>query len=149
MASIRSFTDPRRKANRGTVFVRGTESKNSRRTLALTNKAYEVLKECERISDVSLCSRRTNAKQGASGSAMSHAQELVRAKLKAPSDFTAHSLRHTFATRLGEDGADAFTIMRVLGHASVTTSQRYVHPTVGQVVDTFVTLEQLTAQALA
>ena len=32
-------------------------------------------------------------------------------------------------TRLGEAGADAFTIMRIAGHASVTTSQRYVHPT--------------------
>ena len=31
-------------------------------------------------------------------------------------------------TRLGEAGADAFTIMRIAGHSSVTTSQRYVHP---------------------
>ncbi len=32
-------------------------------------------------------------------------------------------------TRLGEAGADAFTIMRIAGHSSVTISQRYVHPT--------------------
>ena len=32
-------------------------------------------------------------------------------------------------TRLGEAGADAFTIMRIAGHSSVTVSQRYVHPT--------------------
>ena len=38
-----------------------------------------------------------------------------------------HSLRHTMLTRLGEAGADAFTIMRIAG--SVTVSQRYVHPT--------------------
>ena len=31
-------------------------------------------------------------------------------------------------TRLGEAGADAFTIMRIAGHSSVTVSQRYVHP---------------------
>jgi len=31
-------------------------------------------------------------------------------------------------TRLGESGADAFTIMRIAGHSSVTVSQRYVHP---------------------
>jgi hypothetical protein len=31
-------------------------------------------------------------------------------------------------TRLGEAGVDAFTIMRVAGHSSVTVSQRYVHP---------------------
>jgi hypothetical protein len=31
-------------------------------------------------------------------------------------------------TRLGEAGADAFTIMRIAGQSSVTVSQRYVHP---------------------
>jgi hypothetical protein len=29
---------------------------------------------------------------------------------------------------LGESGADAFTIMRLMGHSTVTVSQRYVHP---------------------
>jgi hypothetical protein len=32
-------------------------------------------------------------------------------------------------TRLGEAGADAFSIMKIAGHSSVTVSQRYVHPT--------------------
>ena len=47
--------------------------------------------------------------------------------------FLIHSLRHTFATRLGESGADAFTIMRLLGDSSIKASQRYVLPTVGMV----------------
>jgi hypothetical protein len=29
-----------------------------------------------------------------------------------------------FGTRLGESGADAFTIMRLMGHSTVTVSQR-------------------------
>jgi site-specific recombinase XerD len=45
-----------------------------------------------------------------------------------PADFELHSLRHTFGTRLWEFGADAFTIMRLMGHSTVTVSQRYVHP---------------------
>jgi site-specific recombinase XerD len=52
----------------------------------------------------------------------------VRKLLKFPSDFVLHSLRHTFGTRLGESGADVFTIMKLMGHSSVTVSQRYVHP---------------------
>ncbi len=44
-------------------------------------------------------------------------------------EFVIHSLRHTFGTRLGESGADAFTIMKLMGHSSVTVSQKYVHPT--------------------
>jgi len=45
-----------------------------------------------------------------------------------PADCVLHSFRHTFGTRLGETGADAFTIMRLMGHSTVTVSQRYVHP---------------------
>jgi hypothetical protein len=32
-------------------------------------------------------------------------------------------------SRLGEAGADVFSIMRIAGHGSVIVSQRYVHPT--------------------
>ena len=49
--------------------------------------------------------------------------------MKLPTDFTPHSLRHTFGTRLGKSGAEAFTIMKLMGHSSVTISQLYVHPT--------------------
>ena len=50
-----------------------------------------------------------------------------REALKLPKEFVLHSLRHTMLTRLGESGADAFTIMRVAGHSTVVVSQRYVH----------------------
>ncbi len=48
---------------------------------------------------------------------------------KLPADFVLHSLRHACGTCLGESGADAFTIMRVIGQCKVTVSQRYVHLT--------------------
>jgi integrase len=38
-------------------------------------------------------------------------------------------MRHTFLTRFGEAGADAFTIKKVAGHSSVTISERDIHPT--------------------
>jgi hypothetical protein len=31
-------------------------------------------------------------------------------------------------TRLGKGGVDAFTILRIAGHSSITVSQCYVHP---------------------
>jgi integrase len=62
------------------------------------------------------------------GSRLDQIHADVRKLLKMPSEFVLHSLRHTFGTRLGESGADAFTIMRLMGHSSVTVSQKYVHP---------------------
>ena len=43
-------------------------------------------------------------------------------------EFVLYSLRHTFLTRLGESGCDAWTLARIAGHSSITISARYVHP---------------------
>jgi integrase/recombinase XerC len=48
---------------------------------------------------------------------------------RVPRGALVHALRHTFATRLAEDGASASEIMRLLGHASLTTSQNYIDAT--------------------
>lgn len=40
-----------------------------------------------------------------------------------------HALRHTFATRLAEDGASAAEIAKLLGHASINSSQTYIDVT--------------------
>ena len=50
-------------------------------------------------------------------------------------------------TRLGEAGADAFTIMRIAGHSSVTVSQRYVHPSPESLERAFEQLEALNGKA--
>ncbi len=43
-----------------------------------------------------------------------------------------HALRHTYATRLADDGATASEIMALLGHASLTTSQAYIDATAAE-----------------
>ena len=42
--------------------------------------------------------------------------------------FVLYSIRHTFLTRLGASGCDAWTLARIAGHSSVAMSSRYVHP---------------------
>ena len=59
---------------------------------------------------------------------INHLHQKARALVGLGKDFVIHSLRHTMLTRLGESGVDAFTIMKIAGHSSITVSQRYVHP---------------------
>jgi integrase len=40
--------------------------------------------------------------------------------------FVLYSLRHTFLTRLGESGCDAWTLARIAGHSSIAMSARWV-----------------------
>jgi integrase len=56
-------------------------------------------------------------------------------RLSSVRHFVLYSLRHTFLTRLGESGCDAWTLARVAGHSSISISARYVHPSQDAVLE--------------
>jgi integrase len=119
--------EPAEGAQHGYLTVRRKNAKNSKsRNVPLTARVVEVLRR-RNPAGSGLVFHRADG-QPLYQTWLNEQQAEIRRLLKMPADFVLHSFRHTYGTRLGETGADAFTIMKLMGHSTVTVSQRYVHP---------------------
>jgi len=119
--------EPANAAKFGYLKVLARKAKSGKsRNVPLSLRAVEALRR-QGPAKEGLVFKRADGKP-LEKSLLGQQQKRARDLLKLPDDIVLHSLRHSLGTRLGEAGADAFTIMRLMGHSTVTVSQRYVHP---------------------
>jgi integrase len=104
-------------------FIRIREGKTvfARRTIPLTAQAEEVLKR--RMTDGYLFKHRF--KDAPMVCSRAHLRLIKRLGF----NFRLYDFRHTFGSRMTMAGVDLPTLKELMGHASITTTMRYIHPT--------------------
>jgi len=134
----------------GYIHIPGGKSVKAKRNLSLTARVAQMLKWRRRAPGGS---RFIFPDKTGTGpflvSSLDHQHNEFRMVLASAglsgfgAEFVIDSLRHTMLTRLRESGADAFTIVRIAGHSSVTVSERYVHPSPESIEKAFERLDAL------
>jgi integrase len=148
--------EPARGARFGYIHVRAAgltpgdgKSRNAKRNLSLTPRVHTMLEGRETRKTSVWVFTDESGTGPLSRFTLRDQHDPVRQALNLPEEFVIYCLRHTFGTRLGESGADAFTIMKAMGHSTVTVSQRYVHPTPETLERAFERLEERNQRAAA
>lgn len=108
-----------------TAKVFDGKSAAAKRTLNLTGEAYTIL--MRRLPGDSPWFFPSKKRPGRHITKLNNPHQRVLAKIKLNADL--YDFRHTFATRAGQSGMDIKTLADILGHASLRTVARYIHPT--------------------
>lgn len=109
--------------NRGLIQVRESKS-GKKRFIPINATVKKLLNNLKRKNEFVFPSPKTGGKLD--NIKRSFGRAVKDAKLE---DFRFHDLRHTAATRMADLGADAFTLMKILGHADIRMTSRYTHAT--------------------
>lgn len=115
------------------VMIRHGKTVNARRAIPHTDRTKEVVRLMSAVWPDSPYLFPGRKGKHLTRGALDNLHTKLRARLIAAGmpekteDFVLYSFRHTFGTKLAESGAGHFEIMKAMGHAKITTSQRYIH----------------------
>jgi len=92
--------------------------------LFMTDRVYDVLNRRHAGRN-----QRPHVFQNKNGDRRGYAGQSIRKALKRAGlvGFTIHTLRHTHATRLVQNGVSIYEVKEVLGHTDIKTTMRYAH----------------------
>lgn len=120
------------------IYVREGKTRKSTRYVPLSDRVREALRvrfdRNETVlkrfkSEWVFPSRRPNAKAGhITHTAIERPFRQARKAAKLPKELVLYSARHSFATDLLDRSGNLMLVKEVLGHESVTTTQKYLHP---------------------
>jgi integrase/recombinase XerC len=127
------FGDPATKALREWLAVRGTILKCDVRRAKCDVKASNVEHRTSNIEAVFLNKRGGRLTSRSVGRLL----EKYLALTGLDSRTSPHSLRHSFATHLLDNGADIRCVQELLGHRSLATTQIYTHVTTQRLQDSY------------
>ena len=137
--------------NDGQILVTADMAKSGKpRQVPMTTRVQTILKR--RQEEASTASQKDGLTRPFpySPSIVTHAMERARdgLKIQDPEEYNVHMLRHTFCTRLVQEGKDVKTIMELAGHESILTTQRYIHAHSQLKKDAVASLEKYGSMAL-
>jgi integrase/recombinase XerD len=115
-------------ANRGVIYVRNAKGKKDRITL-LSKVAYSYLLHYHDLYKPECWLFEGPDKNKYSARSVNNVIKVAASRAGIAKRISAHTLRHSFATHLLENGTDLRYIQNLLGHESSQTTERYAHVT--------------------